>query len=107
SQPGDGVFDVVLATDSEREPLEHYLSSWQNGWLHRPELPSYRGRELKIEWSGYPLHIDDELDRSLLSRLVPAPVEIKIAADAVESFLPEYTFSTRRGVTSSSPLQHE
>src|SRR5262245_20845065 len=78
-QPGDGVFDVVLATDSEREPLAHYLSSWQNGWLHRPELPSYRGRELNIEWTGYPLHIDDGLERNLLSRLLPAHVEVKIA----------------------------
>src|SRR5215470_6965367 len=61
-QPGDGVFDVVLATDSERGPLADYLSSWQNGWLHRPELPSYRGKALSLEWTGYPLHIDDELE---------------------------------------------
>ncbi len=26
--PSDGVFDVVLATDSERGLLQHYISNW-------------------------------------------------------------------------------
>jgi diacylglycerol kinase family enzyme len=86
--PGDGVFDVVLATDSERGPLEHYLSSWQNGWPHRPEFLSYRGKELKIEWTGYPLHIDDELEPDLASSSMPANVEVKIAGYALEFLVP-------------------
>src|SRR5206468_13080073 len=49
--PGDGAFDIVLATDSERERLERCLVNWQNGAMHRPELSSYRGRELRIQWS--------------------------------------------------------
>jgi len=88
SRSGDGVFDVVLATDSERGPLEHYLSSWQNRWRHPPELPSYRGRQLKIEWKGYPLHIDDELQCSPLSGSAPTNVEVTIAGDTLEFLLP-------------------
>ncbi len=86
--PGDGVFDVVLATEAERGLLQHHLSNWQNGLLQAPELPSYRGRNLKMQWTGYPLHIDDRLERSLLSRRVPAEVEVTIANNTLEFLLP-------------------
>ena len=38
-KPGDGAFDVVLATESERDRLERCLANWQDGGMHHPELP--------------------------------------------------------------------
>ena len=33
----------------------------QNGRFRAPDLPTFRGRELHIEWTGYDVHIDDDL----------------------------------------------
>ena len=86
--PGDGAFDVVLATESERDRLEHCFSNWQNGAPHRPELRSYRGRDLRIQWSGYPLHIDDMLERKLILSSTSFDVDVTIASNALEFLLP-------------------
>ncbi len=61
SQPGDARFDVVLVTEDERERLLHYLEHWQDNRERLAILPTRRGRHLKIEWTGFALHIDDKL----------------------------------------------
>ena len=60
SQPGDGHFDVVLATENERERLIHYLEHWQENRERLGILPTRRGRRLEIEWTGFALHMDDK-----------------------------------------------
>jgi hypothetical protein len=52
---------VVLVTDDERAQLLEYLNKWQDNRERRALLPTRRGRRLKIEWTGYELHIDDKL----------------------------------------------
>jgi diacylglycerol kinase family enzyme len=86
--PADGAFDLVLATESERDRLEHCFSSWQNGVLRLPELPSHRGRDLRIQWDGHPLHLDDRLERSAVPGAVPFDVKVSIARGALELLLP-------------------
>jgi len=61
SKPSDGLLDVVLVTDDERAQLLEYLNKWQDNRERRALLPTRRGRRLKIEWTGYELHIDDKL----------------------------------------------
>ena len=61
SQPGDGQFDVVLVTEAERARLLYYLEHWQENRERIAMLPSTRGKHLELEWSGFPLHIDDKL----------------------------------------------
>jgi diacylglycerol kinase family enzyme len=60
-KPGDGLLDVVLVTEDERARLLEYLNKWQENRERRAVLPTRRGRRLKIEWTGYELHIDDKL----------------------------------------------
>jgi diacylglycerol kinase family enzyme len=60
-QPGDGCLDVVLVAEAQRSRLRHYLEHWQKGHTSRAVLPTLRGRLLKIQWTGYALHIDDKL----------------------------------------------
>ncbi|HEV7478467.1 MAG TPA: diacylglycerol kinase family protein [Burkholderiales bacterium] len=62
SQPGDGQFDVIMATEAERSRLVHYLEHWQENRERLAMLPSRRGKRLQIEWTGFPLHIDDRLE---------------------------------------------
>ena len=61
SQPGDGHFDVVMVAESERDRLVHYLDHWQDNRERLAILPTKRGKRLQIEWTGFPLHIDDKL----------------------------------------------
>jgi diacylglycerol kinase family enzyme len=78
SNPGDGEFEVVLVTEEERERLVHYLESWQDNRERLAVLPSRRGRRLELEWTGFPLHIDDKL----YPKKDPEPEEIAGHAEA-------------------------
>src|SRR4051812_45442209 len=60
SKQGDGCFDLVLVGEAERERLRHYLAHWQEDKPRLAVLPSIQGRELRMAWSGFELHIDDE-----------------------------------------------
>jgi len=61
SKPGDGHLDVVLVSEAERARLVQYLESWQENRERLAVLPSHHGQHLTIEWTGFELHIDDEL----------------------------------------------
>jgi diacylglycerol kinase (ATP) len=60
SQPGDGTFDIIIVTEAERDRLTNYLKSWQDNRDRLAVLPSRRGKHLRVEWTGFDLHIDDE-----------------------------------------------
>lgn len=61
SKPGDGFFDVIIVTEAERDRLKNYLETWQENRERLAVLPSRRGKHLRVEWTGFELHIDDEL----------------------------------------------
>jgi diacylglycerol kinase family enzyme len=61
SEPGDGRFDVVVVTEAERQRLKNYLATWQENRERLAVLPSRRGKHLRIDWTGFGLHIDDQL----------------------------------------------
>lgn len=87
ANPGDGQLDVVMVTNSERDRLIDYLSSWQNGEFRRPQLPTRQGRRLAMRWTGFHVHIDDRIwpDEGAMPP-APAPIDVTIEAQAV-SFL--------------------
>jgi diacylglycerol kinase family enzyme len=90
-KPGDGLLDVVLVTEDERAHLLEYLNKWQENRERRAVLPTRRGRRLKMEWTGYELHIDDKLypreddDPEEMAGIVEAWIE----PAAVELLVPE------------------
>jgi diacylglycerol kinase (ATP) len=90
SQPGDGRFDVVLVSETERERLLHYLERWQGNRERLAMLPTRRGRRLQLEWTGFPLHIDDQLrpKTRLKPKRMAGLVEARIGSDAVEFLVP-------------------
>jgi hypothetical protein len=85
SQPGDGTFDVVMVTEAERDRLQNYLATWQENRERLPVLPTRRGKRLRLQWSGFELHIDDEL----LTAQASAPVELAVGDLAVEFVAPD------------------
>jgi diacylglycerol kinase family enzyme len=90
-KPGDGLLDVVLVSEGERAHLLEYLNKWQKNRERRAVLPTRRGRRLKVEWTGYELHIDDKLypreddDPDEMAGVVEAWIE----PAAVELLVPE------------------
>jgi diacylglycerol kinase (ATP) len=89
--PGDGYLDVVMVTEAERERLIDYLSSWQNGELRRPELPTRRGRHLAMQWTGFHVHIDDDIwpEDGATPLAAPAPIDVTLEAQALSVLVPE------------------
>ena len=90
SQPGDGCFDVVLATEAERDRLSHYLANWQENRERLALLPTRRGRKLEIECTGFALHIDDKVrpKPDMKPREMAGLVEARMEGDAVEFLVP-------------------
>jgi diacylglycerol kinase family enzyme len=89
SKPGDGQFDLVMVGEAERERLGQYLLHWQENKARLAVLPSRQGRELRIEWTGFRVHLDDEFWPEDESEAQGSGViEVRIQAAAVEVLAP-------------------
>ena len=89
SKPGDGHFDVVLASEAERARLVEYLETWQGNRQRLAVLPSHRGKRLVLEWSGFEMHLDDKLwPKEDAEAAAPARIEASVV-DEVEFLVPE------------------
>jgi diacylglycerol kinase family enzyme len=89
SKRGDGQFDLVMAAESERDRLLHYLEVWQDEKERLAVLPSRQGKVLRLEWTGFPVHIDDEFWPG--DEKAPAGgglVEVRLEGAAVEVLAP-------------------
>jgi len=89
-KPGDGHFAVVLVTKAERGRLMDYLENWKEDREEVAMLPSLRGTRLQIEWSGFPMHIDDMLlpKDDAKAKEMAGPVEGRIGCCAVDFLIP-------------------
>ena len=89
SKRGDGQFDLVMAAESERDRLLHYLEVWQDEKERLAVLPSRQGKVLRLEWTGFPVHIDDEFWPG--DEKPPAAgglIEVRLEGAAVEVLAP-------------------
>lgn len=77
---GDGLIDVVLLEPGQRKEMRRWLAD------ERPDGPPpmllRRGRKVRIEWDGTPLHIDDHIpppeDGVVELELVGEPISILV-----------------------------
>ena len=90
SQPGDGQFDVIMVTEAERSRLLYYLEHWQENRERLAVLPARRGQHFELEWSGFPLHIDDKLrpQPDKKPKEMAGLVEARLDGEAVEFLVP-------------------
>lgn len=90
TDPADGMFDIVFVGEKDRRRLARYLKHWQAGKAWPSDLGSGRGRHLKIEWTGFPVHLDDKVwprnghDR----RRSRATIEIELQRKALRFLVP-------------------
>ena len=90
-EPGDGQFEVVLVTESERPRLLQYLDQWQDNRERLAVLPSRRGKRLRLEWTGFELHIDDKLYPKADARpqKMAGQVQARLDGTTVEFLVPQ------------------
>jgi diacylglycerol kinase family enzyme len=86
SKPGDGQFDLVMVTEAERERLSRYLLHWQENKARLAVLPSLQGRKLRIEWTGFRVHLDDEFwpEEKTEAKSGSGVIEVRLENAAVE-----------------------
>jgi diacylglycerol kinase (ATP) len=91
--PGDGMIDVVLVAERERNSLLAHLASWRRGTLLAPELPTYRGKRLQFEWHGHTMHVDDEAwpPEHVGECAVPSAIDIRVETQALRVLIPATT----------------
>jgi diacylglycerol kinase family enzyme len=97
SEPGDGCLDVVLVTHAERDRLQHYLACWQEEKPRLAVLPSHRGRHLRLEWTGFDLHIDDEVWPGEGESPERGMIDLRIDDRSVEFLVPAKTLDESHG----------
>ncbi|MDQ3396653.1 MAG: diacylglycerol kinase family lipid kinase [Deinococcota bacterium] len=90
ADPGDGLLEVVLVSEGEREALAGYLKRRLAGEESPSGLAVRRGRHLQFRWRG-PVHIDDDAwpegdDETAKDGVVA--VDISLQAQALELWLP-------------------
>jgi diacylglycerol kinase (ATP) len=91
SQPGDGKFDLVLVREAERDRLANYLAAWQENRERLSVLPSHQGRHLQLHWTGFEVHIDDELwpAKSDKAKANDAVIDLTVGDITVEFLAPD------------------
>jgi diacylglycerol kinase family enzyme len=88
-EPGDGQLDVVMVSVAERERLIAYLSSWQNGEERRAALPTRRGRHLVMQWTGFHVHVDDDIwPEEGMKADAPAQIEVTLEPQVLRVLVP-------------------
>jgi len=60
----DGLFDIILISEDQRELIASYVDSKLNGQEIKLDLKPIRGKQLYIKWQGSDGHVDDKLLRS-------------------------------------------
>jgi diacylglycerol kinase (ATP) len=86
----DKTLDIVVVDADERETLQEHLAIWQRGALEGLPLRSLRGRELELRWTGFDLHVDDEIRprRPRGENVERAPIAIHSGSDTVRFVVP-------------------
>lgn len=90
ADPGDGVFDVVLVREDKSVSANSYLTKLAAGHLQKlPNVTVRRGRHLKLDWDGPPVHIDEEIRGTRNATKSTGSIDVEIQPGALELWLPQ------------------
>jgi diacylglycerol kinase family enzyme len=88
--PDDGLFDLVLVAEKDRTTLHDHLESWQEGNPWPSEFRTLRGAHLQIEWTGFPIHIDDKRwPEEGKQKPKAAAIDVTIERKAIDFLVPK------------------
>ncbi|HKA42383.1 MAG TPA: diacylglycerol kinase family protein [Burkholderiales bacterium] len=85
-----GRLDIVFVQEKDRKKLARFLATWQQGKMWPSGLGIGRGKRLTIEWTGFPIHLDDKLwpKKGKSGFKPPATMEIGVERAALEFLVP-------------------
>ncbi len=89
NDPGDGFLDVVVVPESKRKELLAHLARGDGRSARAPTLAIHRGHELRLDWSGFELHLDDDVwpgDEPVASN--SRTIDIKLEEEGVQFLAP-------------------
>jgi len=90
ANPGDGLLDLVLVREDEGVGTHSYLVELAAGELETlPSVTVTRGRHLKMQWDGLPLHFDEEVRGDEDGGTPGGPLEVVVQAGALVVWLPQ------------------
>jgi diacylglycerol kinase (ATP) len=84
ADPGDGLLEVVLISESQRSEFADYVKGKMQGKEESPFFTVLKGKKLQIYWEGTALHVDDEhlqIDEA-------AEVKIEVQQGLLEFIIP-------------------
>jgi diacylglycerol kinase family enzyme len=93
-----GMLDVAFVAEKDRKKFAKYLATWQTGRMWPAEFGVGRGRRLELEWTGYPMHLDDKVwpKKGKPKPRSPALVEVELARGALEFLVPKEAREKRK-----------
>lgn len=89
ADPGDGLLDVVVVRATHSASLLKHFGKSRSGRRTAAKLPTYRARELRMEWADFDVHFDDDVwpdGRPVSSRA--RSIDIKLEDQRVEFLVP-------------------
>ena len=89
ADPGDGMLDVVAVPAAQSDSLLKYFRKSRAGSRTAAKLPTYRVRELRMEWMDFDVHFDDDVwpDGRPVSSQAKS-IDIKLEDQRVEFLVP-------------------
>ena len=72
ADPGDGLLEVVLVREEEREKFARFLTSCLRGEANHHLLEVVRAKKLQVVWESRHYHVDDEALEA------PSPVHLTL-----------------------------
>ncbi len=82
--PGDGVLEVILISEQQRQEFASYVFNKLHNVEQSPIFNILKARNLEISWAGKLLHVDDEIIQLDKSR----PVRIKLQEGVLKFLVP-------------------
>jgi diacylglycerol kinase family enzyme len=86
----DGLFEVVMIAEQDRAALREHLARRQHGMLWPPEFKTHRAARVEIEWTGFPVHLDDRVwpPADEPAPKPPASIELRVVRQAIRFVVP-------------------
>ena len=84
ADPGDGLFNVALVREEERDAFVDYIEKLGKGGEPQGNFDVVTGKNITIEWRGTSLHVDDE--RIEMDK--PAPIRVMVEPEAFQFLVP-------------------
>lgn len=89
ADPSDGFFDVVCVHESNRVGFVGYMKNLlEDDFDELPNVEVHRVKQVKLEWDGYPLHLDAELRPREEDNRADGSLEIELMEGALEFWIP-------------------